>query len=104
MDADMFDAVLSRHALHRSAQSNLSERDVALVQRYGFLQRRTGVRFYVMRRREVERHRAAEPRLARLEGVVMVMSQEGVVITLYRNSRALKEIRRKAKFNSRQAA
>src|SRR5689334_16480435 len=34
------DAKLSRHARHRSAQSNLCENDVELVRRYGVLERR----------------------------------------------------------------
>jgi hypothetical protein len=97
-------ASLSKHARRRGAQSNLSERDVDLVRTYGVLERRTGVRFYFVRRREVERFREVEPRLARLEGIVMVMSPEGTVITFYRNSKALRDIRRKHKFGERRAA
>lgn len=98
------EAKLSRHAKQRSAQSNLCEHDVELVRRYGVLERRTGVRFYFMRRREVEKYRAAEPRLDRLEGVVMIISSDNIVITTYRNSRALRDIRRKQKFQSSHAA
>jgi hypothetical protein len=72
-----------------------------LVRRYGVLERRTGVRFYFLRRREVEKYQAAEPRLSRLQGVVMIMSNDNIVITTYRNSKALREIRRKSKFQSR---
>jgi hypothetical protein len=90
-------AQLSRHAKHRSAQSNLLAHDLELVRRYGVLERRTGVLFYFVRKRDVERYRGIEPRLVRLEGVVMIMSLDGVVITVYRNRNALKQIRRKPK-------
>ena len=96
-----FEARFSRHARQRSAQSNLCEQDMELVRRYGVLERRTGVRFYFLRRREVEKYQAAEPRLSRLQGVVMIMSNDNIVITTYRNSKALREIRRKSKFQSR---
>lgn len=90
--------MLSRHARHRGAQSNLSERDLELVRKYGVLERRTGVRFYFVRDREVERFRLVEPRLVRLHGVVMVVSShDDTVITVYRNPKALKGIRRKSK-------
>jgi len=89
---------LSKHAKQRGAQSNLSEQDVDLVRRYGVLEHRTGVRFYFVRRREVERHRHAEPRLAKLHDIVMIVaSDDRMVITVYRNRNALKEIRRKSK-------
>lgn len=95
------EARFSKHARRRSAQSNLCEHDVELVRRYGVLEHRTGVRFYFMRKREVEKYRAAEPRLTRLQGVVMIISNDDIVITTYRNSRALREIRRKSKFHNR---
>src|SRR5207237_3810291 len=65
-------ATLTRHARRRGAQSNLCERDLEIVRMYGVLEHRTGVRFYFVRQREVERFQRAEPRLARLQGVVMV--------------------------------
>lgn len=91
------DAKLSHHARQRSAQSNLLAHDLELVRRYGVLEHRTGVLFYFVRRRDVHRYRTVEPRLARLEGVVMIQSLDGVVITVYRNRHALRQIRRKPK-------
>ncbi len=88
---------LSTHARTRRAQSNLSCEDLDLVRRYGILEHRTGVRFYVLRRREVERYRLSEPRLEKLHDVVLIVSNDNTVITVYRNSKALKEIRRKSK-------
>ncbi|MDQ3929810.1 MAG: hypothetical protein M3328_11795 [Chloroflexota bacterium] len=95
----------SRHARHRGAQSNLCEHDLELVRTYGVLEHRTGVRFYIMRRREVERYRTVEPRLAKLHDIVMVVSNdERVIITVFRSKRAQREIRRKSKYQSSLAA
>jgi hypothetical protein len=95
----------SRHGRQRAAQSNLSGDDVDLVRRYGVLEHRTGVRFYFIGRREVERYRHAAPRLVKLHDIVMIVSQDGdTVITVYRNRHALKHIRRKSKINFRAAA
>jgi hypothetical protein len=79
--------------------------DLDLVRRYGVLEHRTGVRFYFVGRREVERYREVEPRLDRLHGVVLVLAADDrMVITVYRNRRALRDIRRKSKNRFRHAA
>ncbi len=95
-------AGLSEHARQRGAQSNLRASDMELVRQYGILEYRTGARFYVLRRREVERYRKVEPRLAKLHDLVLIVSGDGTtVITVYRNKKALREIRRKPKMNLR---
>lgn len=77
----------------------MCEHDLELVRRYGVLEHRTGVRFYIVRRREVERYRVVEPRLAKLHDIVMVVSNDDrVVITVYRSKKALRNIRRKSKY------
>jgi len=99
------DVALSRHARQREAQSNLSDRDLELVRKYGVLEHRTGVRFYFVGRREVDRYRHVEPRIAKLHDIVLIVScDDRMVITLYRNRNALKEIRRKSKTRSGSAA
>ena len=97
-------AKLSRHARHRGAQSNVCERDLELVRLYGVLEHRTGVRFYFVRKQEVERYRSAEPRLAKLHSIVMIVADDDTVITVYRNRNALKDIRRKSKVRLSHAA
>lgn len=99
------EVALSRHARRRGAQSNLSDRDLDLVRRYGVLEHRTGVRFYFVGRREVKRYRDVEPRLAKLHDIVMIVaSDDYVVITVYRNRNALKDIRHKSKVRFMSAA
>lgn len=93
-------AGLSEHARQRGAQSNLRATDLELVRRYGTLEYRTGVRFYILRRRDVARYRDVEPRLVKLHDIVLIVSSDGTtVITVYRNKKALREIRRKPKMN-----
>jgi hypothetical protein len=76
--------------------------DLYLVRWYGVLEHRTGVRFYFVGRREAVRFRYVEPRLDRLQGVVLVVTADDrLVITVYRNRRALRDIRRKSKTRSR---
>lgn len=95
-------AQCSKHGRLRVAQSNLSTDDVELVRRYGVLEHRTGVRFYFIGRREVERYRHVAPRIAKLHSIVLIVSQDDdTVITVYRNKHALKQIRRKSKIDSR---
>jgi hypothetical protein len=91
-------AQASRHAMRRAAQSNLRADDYELVRRYGVLEHRAGVRFFFIRRREVERYRGIEPRLPKLHDIVMVLSSDDTIITVYRNRHALKDIRRKLKY------
>ncbi|HEX8228809.1 MAG TPA: hypothetical protein VF826_05780 [Chloroflexia bacterium] len=99
-DGSGVNAGLSEHARQRGAQSNLRASDMELVRRYGILEHRTGVRFYILRRRDVERYREVEPRLSKLRDLVMIVSGDGTtVITVYRNKKALREIRRKPKMN-----
>ncbi len=95
------DARFSKHARQRGAQSNLCERDVEIVRRYGVLEHRTGVRFYFVGKREVERYRLVEPRLTKLHDIVLIVSNDDdcTVITVYRNSKALRDIRRKSKYH-----
>src|SRR4051794_25396571 len=96
------DARLSWHARQRGAQSNLSEQDLEIVRRYGVLEHRAGARFYVMLRREVERFGDVEPRLRKLHDVVVVVARDdNTVITVYRNAKALRNIRRKPKMSCR---
>ncbi len=95
---EQYQETLSQHARRRGAQSNLCSRDLELVRKYGVLEHRTGVRFYFLRSREVERFRSLEPRLAKLQGIVMIVAKDSdMVITIYRNPRALHDIRRKPK-------
>jgi hypothetical protein len=98
MTVDKSQAAWTKHGKHRGAQCNIGDRDLELVRRYGVLEHRTGVRFYFVGQREVERYLGVEPRIERLHGIVMIVAADSfTVITVYRNRPALKQIRHKSK-------
>ena len=78
---------ISRHAARRMAQRNLSVGDVALVLRFGRKEHRTGVKFFFLGERELER----------LVGTTVVAADE-CILTVYRNEKALAQIKRKLKW------
>src|SRR5262245_45373152 len=87
---------LTSHARHRLAQRCLSAEEVEYVLEHGHRLRRTGVEFCVLRHRDIP---PADRRdVAHLEGTVVLVSEDGAAITVYRNRRALAEIRRKASY------
>jgi hypothetical protein len=98
MTADKTQPEWTLHGKHRGAQCNISDRDLELVREYGVLEHRTGVRFYFVGQREVDRYRDIEPRLEKLHDIVLIVAPDSfTVITVYRNRHALKHIRHKSK-------
>ena len=86
---------ISRHAARRMAQRNLSVGDVALVLRFGRKEHRTGVKFFFLGERDVPPGQERE--LERLVGTTVVAADE-CILTVYRNERALAQIKRKLKW------
>lgn len=86
---------ISRHAARRMAQRNLSVGDVALVLRFGRKEYRTGVKFFFLGERDVPPGQERE--LERLMGTTVVAADE-CILTVYRNERALAQIKRKLKW------
>ncbi len=89
---------MSGHARQRAAQRNLAADAVRYIMTYGRDYRRTGVTFYVLRRRDIPREDQRLPWVARLEGAVALVSSDGEVITLYRSQAAMRTILRKMKY------
>ena len=88
----------SMHAQRRRAQRNLSMEDVYIVCQYGRKIRRTGAIFYFLARRDLPRSMDKADQYRRLVGTTVLVSPEGEVITVYRNERAIREIRKKVKY------
>jgi hypothetical protein len=86
---------ISRHAARRMAQRNLSVGDVALVLRFGRKEHRTGVEFFFLGERDVPPGWGRE--LERLVGTTVVAADE-CILTVYRNEKALAQIKRKLKW------
>lgn len=84
---------VSDHAWARMSARRLSPADVETVLQFGRRVWARGARIFVIGRREVEQYRAAGLDLARYEGLHVVCSRYGAVMTVYRN-RDLSGLRR----------
>lgn len=86
----------SDHCRERMAQRNVSEADVQYVVTRGECEYRTGVVCFALTRRGIPAEERSDR--ASLESLVILM-HEGYVITVYRNKRPLRHLRRKAKYH-----
>jgi hypothetical protein len=86
----------SDHCRERMAQRNVSEEDVRYIVSRGACEYRTGVLCFTLPRRSIP----AEERSLRasLESLVILV-HDGYVITVYRNKRPMRHVRRKAKYH-----
>lgn len=80
---------LSSHALHRSAQRNITAEDIAFIVKSGHQLRRTGTIFCQLRRKDVPSGTPGNHRYWQLVGTTVVLCRCGqYVITVYREGRA----------------
>jgi|HigsolmetaAR201D_1030396.scaffolds.fasta_scaffold42774_2 hypothetical protein len=89
----------SQHAILRQAQRNLSSSDITFILENGRRIRSGGVLHVFLGRKDIPYNESRN--LERLEGTVLVMDDsytDPVLITVYRNRRALKSIRSKQKY------
>jgi hypothetical protein len=87
------------HAQVRQSQRNVSPADVAFILAYGRRIRSGGALHVFLGRKDIPGDEVRE--VGHLEGTVLVMDDshpEPVLITVYRNRRALKSIRCKQKY------
>jgi hypothetical protein len=97
----MLPMLVTDHARTRQAQRNLSDEEVAFVLDHGQYVRSGGALHVFLGRRDMPGDRDSCRRYQHLEGAVLVVNDTGdvpVLITVYRNRRGLREIRRKAKY------
>jgi hypothetical protein len=87
----------TQHAILRQRQRNLSDADIDYVMRYGASYHRTGITFTFLRKRDIDPEDRDQERFTRLEGMV-ILSSDGVIVTVYRNRQALRRIGRKHKY------
>lgn len=90
--------ILSNHAARRAARRNVKVEALEYVLTYGRCIQRTGVTFYFLGRDDLppaDRHASWA---SRLEGTVVLMGNDGEIITVYRQRNALPTIRRKLKY------
>lgn len=77
--------MLTRHAAERMSTRRLPAAAVTAVITYGRTVRTRGAEILAIGRREVEMYEREGIDLSRYEGVQVVCSREGVVLTVYRN-------------------
>jgi hypothetical protein len=95
-------ASCSDHAGWRRAQRHLRLDQVDYVLVHGAPVCRTGAVFHVLRRCDIAPDDRCRAAIARLEGTV-VLVEDGIVITVYRNRHSYHQIQKKAKYARRQA-
>jgi len=76
---------LTRHAWERMSGRGLSPAAIRLVLNYGRAAHIRGATIYVVGRKEVERYRQNGVELSSVEGVQVVCTDSGSILTVYRN-------------------
>lgn len=96
---------LTKHAALRIAQRNISLSDLDYVLEHGERIYKTGITMYILRKIDIPPGDGNKSQFTRLEGTVLLvgLSKNGnpEIITAYRNRNALKELRRKGKYDNR---
>ena len=91
--------VMSTHANRRATQRCFQSDQIAYIVQHGRLLRRTGIQFYFLAERDVPPDDRRLAWVQRLIGATLLVSPEGdTVITLYKNRKALRDIRKKTKY------
>lgn len=88
---------LTAHARRRAARRNVAPDAVDYVVSHGRMIQRTGVTFFFLGRRDMPPADRSASWASRLEGTIVLLAPDGVVITVYRNRRGLRAILRKLK-------
>jgi len=89
----------TEHAKLRCSQRNVNPEEVLYIIQHGQKQHRTGIRYYILRRRDVPYEDRADQRIAQLIGSSVLTDKDGnVIITVRRNADAWKKDRRKTKY------
>jgi hypothetical protein len=84
-DIDFEDYTLTQHALQRMGTRGLSSSEVSLVLAYGRQVHTRGAMIYVVGRKEISRCAAFGIDLSELDGLQVICSTGGTILTVYRN-------------------
>ena len=90
--------LFSRHASSRAARRHVPPEALDYVLTYGRRIQRTGVTFYFLGRRDLPAADRQADWASRLEGTVALVGNDGQLITVYRQRKALRAIQRKLKY------
>lgn len=75
----------SRHAQAREEQRGISQKQVMLAYQYGRVIHSRRAVYHVIGNKEIKKYGDIEPELKNMNGVQLVMSINGIVLTAYRN-------------------
>lgn len=87
MEVAKWGAPCTRHGYERAKQRGLKATAAALILRYGRKTYHQGAIYYSIGRKEITKYRHICPRLSCLEGYHLVMSMQGVIVTVLRNKK-----------------
>jgi len=90
--------VHSRHSMKRSQQRGISRRAIILAAMYGSCEFKQGLVYRVVRDADIPESLNSKDRKLIRHLVVILDESERQVITCYRNSKGIRNIRRKPKF------
>lgn len=90
---------LSSHAVQRQRERHLRNAALDYVLTYGTHIHRTGVTFVFLRERDIPVADRRKDYVTRLSGTVVIVGDRGRIVTVYRNQQALRDIRRKSKYD-----
>ena len=75
----------SHHALIREEQRGISHKQVVLAYQYGRVIHSRRAVYHVIGNKEIEKYGSIEPELKTMNGIQLVMSSNGIVLTAFRN-------------------
>lgn len=90
--------LFTQHARRRSARRNVAPDAVDYVLAHGRMLQRTGVMFFFLGRRDIPSCDRCASWASRLEGTIVIVAENGDVVTVYRNRQGLRQIARKMKY------
>ena len=77
----------SRHSEKRMSQRGIGEDDILIVQQYGRLLYSRNACIHVVGKKEVKEAKRENINLQKYEGIHVISSVEGTVLTVYRNKK-----------------
>jgi hypothetical protein len=93
---------ISKHAGLRAQQRGIPTRGIGYVYQHGQCLYRTGIEFYCLMPSDVPAEDMRDASIQRLIGTVVLVAEGYFVLTVYKCSKPLRDIRRKCKYGSRQ--
>lgn len=93
---DVMNIQFSNHAAKRVSQRGIESAVVAEIIKYGTRIHKQGFVFHFMPKADIQMYYHKDDR-KRFESVIVLTSQDGCVVTTYRNPDAVGEIKRKSK-------